>query len=466
MANPPFGGGANMEQADTRIEILLVDSGADEWPALTEALALEDPQGRRFHIAQVHGAEQALEALVDCPFDLVLVAAQVGGRSGIEVAREVLLSGCAAPAVLITRRGDALLQRQALAAGVADYVERGRYTTDLFERIIRHTRDFNELLALLRQTEDCYREAVGRSASAEWTWELETRRIMFSPSFKAQLGYSHSGLPDVSDAWFSRMLPADAQRFKQALREVLQGERPRIDLEFRVQHRDGNWLWVRVEADLEVGGDAGPCLKGVQTDITAERLANMRLEYAANHDPLTGLLRRPVFVERLKARLLERPAADLAGALCVCDIDGLKGVNHAHGRQAGDEGLLWLAGAIEDRVGQQGLAARLTGDKFACVLGHTSLGEAVAAVQQMRAELTAEIFANDRGEEFRLSATFAVGMRAPGEDAQAWLRRVDLCLAEAQRHGMPVAALESNDVPRSLTDTQRMQRPSSRPRKR
>jgi diguanylate cyclase (GGDEF)-like protein len=102
-----------------------------------------------------------------------------------------------------------------------------------------------------------------------------------------------------------------------------------------------------------------------QTDFTARKQIEERLEYLTGHDILTGLHNRMAYVaeqERLVA------AGKFPISVIIADLNGLKVVNDAQGHEAGDA-LLRRAGAVlRDATAGGGMVARIGGDEFAILL--------------------------------------------------------------------------------------------------
>jgi diguanylate cyclase (GGDEF)-like protein len=92
------------------------------------------------------------------------------------------------------------------------------------------------------------------------------------------------------------------------------------------------------------------------------------LRFLADHDPLTRLLNRRVFMERLDS---EAARADRSGrpfGLVLCDLDRFKLLNDSQGHLAGDAALRKLGRILLDSLRRSDEAFRIGGDEFALVL--------------------------------------------------------------------------------------------------
>jgi len=280
----------------------------------------------------------------------------------------------------------------------------------------------SELQAAKQRAKDieaAYRTAV-RGGSGAFTWDLDARRISFDPAWKAQLGYTDRMLRDDVDSWLSRVHPHDTDRLRDAIRDLLRDTTPLLQQEYRVQHRDGTWVWVRCTAGVDRTGGSKGVVTGTQQDITATKLAELRLSYAEQHDPLTGLLNLDPFVRRLSEALQEpRP-----GVLVACDLEGFRDVNKRYDRLTGDDALVSIAGLLEDQLSDATLLARLAGDDFGFVV-QGDIATAVDRVEALLEEIRGEVFLARNGEHFGLSACFALGSPPPDcGDGSVWLHHI------------------------------------------
>jgi diguanylate cyclase (GGDEF)-like protein len=86
----------------------------------------------------------------------------------------------------------------------------------------------------------------------------------------------------------------------------------------------------------------------------------------SRHDPLTGLVNRRVFEQRLDGPLESRGSAHFG--LMLCDLVAFKSVNENYGHPEGDRVLREAAAALESTVRDCDVVARLGGDEFAVVV--------------------------------------------------------------------------------------------------
>jgi diguanylate cyclase (GGDEF)-like protein len=160
--------------------------------------------------------------------------------------------------------------------------------------------------------------------------------------------------------------------------------------------------------------------------IDAER--RRRLVRDAATDPLTGLLNRRAFDERLGHEVARARRERRELALVLVDLDHFKAINDRDGHLAGDRVLRQVAAALAAVVRDGDLAARLGGDEFALVLRDADAGAGEAVAQRVRAALAAA------GAP---AVTVSAGVCALGDlpDAQALTAAADAALYATKRAG-------------------------------
>jgi diguanylate cyclase len=104
--------------------------------------------------------------------------------------------------------------------------------------------------------------------------------------------------------------------------------------------------------------------------------------HESRHDPLTGLLNRRAYEERLPVEISRASRYGWSLSLCLLDLDGFKAVNDTLGHPAGDEVLRRVAALIdESRLADDGF--RIGGDEFAVLMPKTCREDAALVATRL-----------------------------------------------------------------------------------
>jgi diguanylate cyclase (GGDEF)-like protein len=153
-------------------------------------------------------------------------------------------------------------------------------------------------------------------------------------------------------------------------------------------------------------------------DVSQRRLAEDELSWQANHDALTGLPNRELFLERLSGSL----GSEGRVAVLLVDLDDFKVVNDSLGHAAGDRLLSGVAERLCRVLRPGDVIARFGGDEFTILLpGITDEAYALGVARRL-AEALREPLVLD-GERRYVTASVGVSFSAASEhDPHALLR--------------------------------------------
>ena len=122
-------------------------------------------------------------------------------------------------------------------------------------------------------------------------------------------------------------------------------------------------------------------------------IANVRmrdqLQDQSIRDPLTGLYNRRHLTESLRRSLNARQRSGAPLAVVAIDIDHFKRFNDNHGHDAGDMVLRAVASALGQLCDRDELACRIGGEELMVMLPATTVPEAMARAEAMRAAVEA-----------------------------------------------------------------------------
>ncbi|MDO9354223.1 MAG: GGDEF domain-containing protein [Solirubrobacteraceae bacterium] len=175
-----------------------------------------------------------------------------------------------------------------------------------------------------------------------------------------------------------------------------------------------------------------------QNEIARLRTDLDRARGEALIDPLTGILNRKGFDQRIAALLQEAPAGSDAHCLVLLDIDHFKKVNDAHGHVMGDRVLQGIGEILRQSVaGSPHAVARYGGEEFAIVLAHSRVADAQRLAEQVRQRAKAMKIRNRNTQEVLFTVTLSGGVTAlcAGDDAQTLVARADAALYESKHGG-------------------------------
>jgi len=116
-------------------------------------------------------------------------------------------------------------------------------------------------------------------------------------------------------------------------------------------------------------------------NIHEEKLAAVKIKYAAEHDALTGAYNRGTLRKVAKGKL-ETLRENSHAAFVIFDLDKFKKVNDTYGHQKGDQVLCTLVQTIHKVFRSDDLVCRLGGDEFAVFL--EGVGDEVLLLNKAR----------------------------------------------------------------------------------
>lgn len=103
-------------------------------------------------------------------------------------------------------------------------------------------------------------------------------------------------------------------------------------------------------------------------DVSQRIQSYVLLEHQANHDALTGLPNRSLFLDRLGQALRHGQRESGNVALLFVDLNRFKAVNDGFGHDIGDQVLIKVAERLLGAVREKDSVARIGGDEFAVIL--------------------------------------------------------------------------------------------------
>ncbi len=165
----------------------------------------------------------------------------------------------------------------------------------------------------LRTSEERWHLAVRGSDDGIWDWNIQSGDIFFSSRWKAMRGFADHEVRNHIDEWRSRIHPDDLDRVLQSIDRYLARQTPGFYEEYRVQRKDGSYMWI-LDRGVALWNEDGTPIRmvGSESDISEHKQALLRLAQQ------TSLLRSILAAE---PECIKRVAAD--GTLLEMNKAGL-----------------------------------------------------------------------------------------------------------------------------------------------
>lgn len=246
-------------QKTTRI--LIVDDDEDDF-FITSQLILDIEEGR-FHIEWAKQFNEALDLMCKHSFDIYFVDYRLGIKTGVDLLEQAIAAKCEEPIILLTGKGNQVIDRLAMKMGAFDYLVKSELNTEKLERTIRYALERSSYINAIRKNERKFRNIFEQSLDAVFITDMQLQfRELNKASFEL-FGYSNEAmlqmqLPDL----FEDRVIGDR------LKHILSGGQDINDLEIEIITANGERksciLSATVEADLE----GNQYTQGILHDIT------------------------------------------------------------------------------------------------------------------------------------------------------------------------------------------------------
>ncbi len=237
------------------------------------------------------------------------------------------------------------------------------------------------------------------------------------------------------------LIPADRQHEEDhILKRLVAGEK--IDhFETERLRKDGSTVFVSVTASplrdaqgLVVG--ASKIARDIGVRLQAERV----IHHHATVDPVTGLLNRRAFGERLREMLAQATSDGRRMALLMIDLDRFKAVNDTLGHHVGDLLLRQVGRRLRQVLREGDVIARQGGDEFTALLPQVGQPAEAMAVAQRISQALAEPFLIE-GRRPAIGGSVGVAVFPDdGRSAELLMQHADEAMYGSKRAGGSRAA--------------------------
>lgn len=275
-----------------------------------------------------------------------------------------------------------------------------------------------------------------------WDLNVVTKKAVHNHRWAEMLGYQLSEMEAGHQTWLNLLHPEDAEHVVKMADACLNNEIDELNIEFRMRHKAGHWIWVHDKGRVLERDAFGRPLRMVGTlmDITERKNIDEEIKRLAFYDALTGLPNRRLLIDRFERALVASERNMQYGALIFIDLDNFKTLNDTLGHDKGDALLVQVAARLKTCLRDSDTVARFGGDEFVVMLDQLD-AEHANAQKQVEAVGDKIIYALNQVYDLNgvsyfssptLGATLFNGLIDSVDDS---LKRADMAMYQAKNAG-------------------------------
>ncbi len=158
------------------------------------------------------------------------------------------------------------------------------------------------------------------------------------------------------------------------------------------------------------------------------------LQHIANHDNLTGLPNRLLFLDRLKQSIKHSRRNHTGVSVLFLDLDRFKEVNDTYGHDIGDQLLQKISKKLSGIIREEDTVSRLGGDEFTIILNDLNENNIITLTQKIITAMQERIAIADTN----IFITFSIGISnfpQDGDTPAILLRNADTAMYKAKELG-------------------------------
>jgi len=135
------------------------------------------------------------------------------------------------------------------------------------------------------------------------------------------------------------------------------------------------------------------------------------LEFASQHDELTGLMKRTLFHKKLKELIDNSTQSNKKVAILSIDLNLFKSINDTYGHDAGDAVLKRVAKNLLQSLRKDDIVARFGGDEFAVAIGYLKRHNHILSfLKRIEDSFLEPLLYIDNSSEYHIPISLSIGI--------------------------------------------------------
>jgi PAS domain S-box-containing protein len=182
--------------SDHTINVLIVDDDEDDF-FITSDLIRQIPDNQ-FKIDWCYNYDEAVGSIKRCAYNIYFVDYRLGAKTGLDLLKEAHTFGCEEPIVLLTGKGNKVIDVEAMQTGATDYLIKSELSVEKLERCIRYSLERANAMKKIKSNERKYRNIFEHSKDAVFLTDKNLNFLDMNEATTKLLGYSKEELKEKS----------------------------------------------------------------------------------------------------------------------------------------------------------------------------------------------------------------------------------------------------------------------------
>ncbi len=323
-----------------------------------------------------------------------------------------------------------------------------------FVLIVREAKEVREkeidLKKALRAVEEKYRSLIENIPSIAWIADENRVMRFISPNVRRILGYTPEEIyAGGAGFWAGKIYQDDREEYEKSFAGLFKGDE--FLVEYRMQKKDGNWIWGQDRVVSIFEKDKLFHASGVFTDISERKRIEDQVRFLAFHDQVTSLPNRALLRDRLNqvVAFAERSRGRLA--ILYIGLDQFKRINDAFGHDVGDKMLRGVSSRLIESLRKGDTVARVGGDEFCIALVNISRAQDAAKVAESLSE-GLDLPFNSAGKDYFISAAIGISLFPDdGKDPETLINHAEAAMRHAKEKGRNRREFYTSDMQAAVT---------------
>jgi PAS domain S-box-containing protein len=171
-----------------KIKILVVDDDEDDYFIISDYINEIDEN--KFIIDWCNNYQSAVEKFKLKAYGIYFVDYRLGNETGLELLKEAIRLGCDDPIILLTGKGNKVIDIEAMKSGATDYLIKSELNAEKLERCIRYSLDRAAYLKIIKESEKRLKTFFRSGPDAIVVTNEQQQILEWNPQAETIFGYT------------------------------------------------------------------------------------------------------------------------------------------------------------------------------------------------------------------------------------------------------------------------------------